>query len=161
MKPEAFENVKNQIGFCGIWCGSCVVGNGTLRELTKRYEEIVRKYGLAEWAPKDLSFKEFTKGLVSVQAIPPCSGCHKGGGRDDCEMRTCALGKGVADCSECDQPELCENNQTLSHMRTGAQLAGLFMKTEKVNRKQLLAYWTAELKGRWPCYILFMDDKHP
>lgn len=70
LKPEAFENVKNQIGFCGIWCGSCVVGNGTLRELTKRYEEIVRKYGLAEWAPKDFSFKEFTKGLVSMQGIP-------------------------------------------------------------------------------------------
>jgi len=76
-------------------------------------------------------------------------------------MRTCALGKGIADCSECDQPEMCNNNQTLNHMRTGAQLAGLFVKIEKVNRKELLANWTSELKGRWPCYILFMDDKHP
>ena len=161
MKSEAFENVKNQIGFCGIWCGSCVVGNGTLRELTKRYEEIVKGYGLVEWAPKDFSFEEFAKGIVSIQAIPPCSGCHKGGGRGDCEMRRCALGKGIVDCSECDQPEVCENFETLSHMRTGAQLAGLFVKTEKTNRKELLTDWTAELKGKWPCCILFMDDKHP
>lgn len=161
MRSEAFENVRNQIGFCGIWCGSCVVGNGALRELTKRYGEIVRKYGLAEWAPKDFSFEEFTKGFVSIQAISQCSGCRKGGGRDDCEMRTCALGKGMSDCSECDQPEMCKNHETLNHMRAGAQLAGLFVKTEKANRKDLLANWTAELKGRWPCYILFMDDEHP
>ena len=41
LKAKAFENVQGQIGFCGIWCGSCVVGNGTLKELTKRYEEII------------------------------------------------------------------------------------------------------------------------
>lgn len=160
MKSEAFENVKSQIGLCGIWCGSCVVGNGTLRELTKGYGEVVRRYGLAEWAPKNFSFQEFTKGLASIQAIPPCSGCRKGGGRDDCEMRICALGKGIADCSECDQPEMCENHETLNHMRAGAQLAGLFVKTDKVDQEELLANWTTALKGRWPCCILFMNDKH-
>jgi len=161
LKAEAFENVKSQIGFCGIWCGSCVVGNGTLGELTKGYGEVVRRYGLAEWAPKDFRFEEFTKGLASIQAIPPCSGCRKGGGRDDCEMRICALGKGITDCSECDQPETCKNRETLNHMRAGAQLAGLFVKTEKADQEELLTNWTAELKSKWPCYILFTDDKHP
>ena len=46
MGVESFEDVKGQIGCCGIWCGSCVVGNGALRELTRRYEEIVENYGL-------------------------------------------------------------------------------------------------------------------
>ena len=161
MKAEAFENVKSQIGFCGIWCGSCVVGNGTLGELTKGYGEVVRRYGLAEWAPKDFNFEEFTKGLASIQTIPPCSGCRKGGGRDDCEMRICASGKGIADCSECGRPDMCKNHATLNHMRAGAQLAGLFVKTDKANQEELLANWTAELKGRWPCCILFRGDKHP
>jgi hypothetical protein len=44
-EKKAFENVKSQIGFCGIWCGSCVVGNGTLRELTRKFEEMTRAYG--------------------------------------------------------------------------------------------------------------------
>ncbi len=36
---EAFDRVKAQIGACGIWCGSCAVGNGSLRELSRRFEE--------------------------------------------------------------------------------------------------------------------------
>ena len=72
MKVKPFENVKDQIGYCGIWCGSCVVGNGTLRELTKRYEEIIKSYGLEHWAPKDFDFKEFMKGLASIETMPLC-----------------------------------------------------------------------------------------
>ena len=95
MKSESFENVKNQIGFCGIWCGSCVAGNGTLRELTKRYADIIKRYGLEGWAPKDFDFKEFLKGLASMQAMPLCQGCLKGDGRPNCEMRVCASNKNI------------------------------------------------------------------
>jgi hypothetical protein len=28
---NAYENVMDQIGYCGICCGSCAVGNGALR----------------------------------------------------------------------------------------------------------------------------------
>ena len=43
-KIDALENVKNQIGYCGIWCGSCIVGNGTLRELTDKYKDLTETY---------------------------------------------------------------------------------------------------------------------
>ena len=85
MNGEAFENVKNQIGFCGIWCGSCIVGNGTLRELTKRYEELIERYDLEAWAPKDFDFQEFKNGLTSIQAMPFCRGCLQEDGRPNCE----------------------------------------------------------------------------
>ena len=94
-KAETSENVKSQIGFCGIWCGSCMVGNGTLRELTKRYEEMTNAYGLGKWCPKDFDYGEFSKGLASIQRMPLCIGCLKGGGRDDCEIRACASNKGL------------------------------------------------------------------
>ena len=155
MKAKPFENVKNQIGFCGIWCGSCVAGNGTLRELTKGYEEIVEKYGLEEWAPKDFDFKEFMKGLASIQAMPSCRGCLKGDGRSNCEMRACASNKNITDCSQCDQPTACKNLETLQKMRTGANRAGLYVKTENVDRQELIEKWTSELKSKWPCCILF------
>ena len=49
METKAFENVKDQIGRCGIWCGSCIVGNGTLITLTKRFEHLIKGYGVDKW----------------------------------------------------------------------------------------------------------------
>ena len=156
LSTKAFDNVKNQIGYCGIYCGSCVVGNGTLNDLTKRYEEIIQRYGLKEWAPKDFDFQEFSKGLASIQAMPLCRGCLKGGGRDNCEMKACASSKKIHDCSECDRPQECENLEILQHMRIGAQDAGLFVKTEKVpEQKKLIKKWTKELKRKWPSCVSF------
>ena len=55
---NAFKNVKNQIGYCGIWCGSCVVGNGVLEKLTQKYDEIINNYDVEAWGPKDFDFQE-------------------------------------------------------------------------------------------------------
>jgi hypothetical protein len=159
LKVKPFENVMNQIGFCGIWCGSCVVGNGVLRELTKRYEEIIKNYGLEKWAPKDFDFKEFVKGLASMQAMPLCQGCLKGDGKPNCEIRACASNKNITDCSECDQPTACKNSEILQKMRTGARRAGLFVKTKNVDRQELMEKWTSELKRKCTHYILFVPDK--
>jgi hypothetical protein len=155
LTAKDFKKVQNQIGFCGIWCGSCVVGNGALREMTMRYEDVVKSYGLEGWAPNDFSFKEFVKGLSSIQNMPLCPGCLKGGGRDNCEMKACAMSRKVSECIECDQTTACKNHETLKNMRTGAQDAGIFVKTEKVNRKELVKKWTTELKSKCPHQILF------
>jgi hypothetical protein len=53
MDAKAFENVRNQIGYCGIWCGNCAVGNGTMRQMAKRCEHIVGGYGVDEWGATD------------------------------------------------------------------------------------------------------------
>jgi len=158
-KATDFELVKNQIGFCGIWCGSCVVGNGTLRELTERYAEMIEAYGLKEWGPKDFDYKEFAKGLESIQTMPLCPGCLKGGGRDNCEMRTCASSKGIDDCSECGETAGCRHTELLQKMRSGALGTGLFVKTEAVDRQKLIEKWITELKTKWPSCILFMEEQ--
>jgi hypothetical protein len=154
----AFENVKDQIGYCGIWCGSCVVGNGTLREMTKRYKELINAYDLKDWAPKDFDFGEFYKGLESIQNMPLCPGCVKGGGRDNCEIRTCATEKGLEDCTSCRQFGRC-NIELLEHMRSGARKAGLSVKNQDDDRGEVVEEWTSELKAKWPCCILFINDK--
>lgn len=146
MPSDPFDNLKNQIGYCGIWCGSCAVANGKLRELAKRQEEIIKNYSVEQWGPKDFDFKEFMKGLKSIQNMSLCPGCLKGGGRDDCEIRACASAKKLSDCSECDNPEQCENKKLLKIMQTGAIRAGLFVKTENVDRKGLIDKWTTALK---------------
>lgn len=156
---EAFKNVEGQIGFCGIWCGSCVVGNGALRELTRKYEEVIRNYGLKEWGPRDIDYEEFLKNLASLQDTTLCPGCLKGGGRDDCEIRACAAGKRIDGCSMCGETEGCAHTEILRKMHSGARAAGLFLKTEDADREQLLDRWAAELKTGWPYCVLFLDDE--
>ncbi len=156
MRAKAFLNVKDQIGFCGIWCGSCIVGNGVLKELTKQYQELIEKYAFEEWAPKDFDFKEFKKGLVSIQNTPLCPGCLNGGGVPDCEIRSCARRKNIADCSECGRPEDCKNSEKLKKMRTGSVDAGLMVKMKKANRRDLINKWTRELEGKFPHRLLFI-----
>ena len=155
---NAFENVKDQIGYCGIRCGSCVVGNGTLRELTKRYKELINAYDLKDWAPKDFDFGEFYKGLESIQSMSLCPGCLKGGGRDDCEIRACAKEKGLEDCTLCKQFGRCKI-ELLEYMRSGARKAGLFVKNQDEDRREAVQRWMSELQAKWPCCILFTNDK--
>jgi len=120
VQAKAFENVKNQIGYCGLRCGSCIVGNGTLKELTKRYEQLIKGYGVNEWGAKDFDSKEFMKGLASTQNLPTCIGCLKGGGNDECKIRPCASEKEMSDCSECKESMAYKNSEALQKVRSGA-----------------------------------------
>ena len=154
---EAFQNVQNQIGFCGIWCGSCAVGNEVLRELTRRYVEFITAYGLEEWGPKDLDYKELLKGLESIENTPLCSGCLRGGGRENCEMKSCAVSKRITGCHRCWEPAACRYSEPLREMRLGAIRAGLFVNIEDVGQEELIETWTSKLRTNWPASILFAD----
>jgi hypothetical protein len=153
-----FDNVKGQIGRCGIWCGSCVVGNGTLKQLTGRYQKLIEAYGLRTWGPDDLDYDEFTKGLQSIQATPLCLGCLNGGGREECEIRLCASAKHADDCTECDAGSDCDHAEILEQMRSGALAAGLSVRSDRADRDELLKQWVAELASKWPCSLLFEDE---
>jgi hypothetical protein len=155
MKVKAFNNVKSQVGACGIWCGSCIVGNGALKETTRRYKEALRLHGLQEWAPKTFDYKEFEKGLDAIQGIPACRGCLKGGGRTRCEIRACARAKGIRFCADCELFQRCKHRTILRHMRNGARKAGLFVLDQGEDRRKKLAIWSLQLKGQWPHCLLF------
>jgi hypothetical protein len=155
---NAFDNVRDQIGFCGIWCGSCAVGNGVLPELTRRYKELINIYGLQEWGPKDFDYTELLRGLESIENMPPCSGCLRGGGRENCEMRSCASSRRITGCYACPEPVACKHSEPLHHMRSGAIKAGLFVTTEDVDRQQLVENGTAKLRTSWPASMLFAND---
>jgi len=154
----AYGRVKDQVGYCGIWCGSCVVGNGTLRRLSAGYKEVIRNYGLESWAPKTFDFKEFLKGLETIKKTPLCAGCRKGGGWESCPMRGCVIKKKITDCAECDDQAACPHSASLEKMRTGSFRAGLFVKTQRGKQKDFIAKSAARLKTRWPSGILFMDE---
>jgi len=155
---DAFENVKDQVGACGIWCGSCVIGNGTLRELTRRYRQTISDYGLEKWGPKEFDWEEFSKGLASLERLPVCPGCLRGGGRENCEIRACASQRHLDHCAACSIPASCPHAVLLGHMRSGAVAAALFVLPEGAQPAALVKEWTAALKARWPCSVLFSQE---
>jgi len=159
MQTEAFENVKNQIGFCGLWCGSCIVGNGALKELTKRYERLIKGYGVDKWSAKDFDSKEFMKGLASIQTLPICKGCLKGGGNDECKIRPCALKRRILDCSECNEHMTCKNLKALQKVRTGALAVGMLLKLGRGGQPELIENWVAEVKCEFPHCLLFPHSR--
>ena len=118
---------------------------------------MTRAYDLEKWAPREFDYKEFSKGLASIQGIPVCPGCLKGGGREECEMRTCATNRGLQDCGECRDLAECKHAEILERMRSGAASAGLNVKVGQVDRQELLKEWTDQLRHKWPSCILFMD----
>lgn len=88
MEAGLFENVRNQVGFCGIWCGSCLAGNGTIQELVKRFEEIVKNCELEKWVTKEFDFKEFMKGLACTQKMCLCQDAKKAVGLQPAKLES-------------------------------------------------------------------------
>jgi hypothetical protein len=157
LEAKGFENVKNQIGYCGIWCGSCMGGNGAILELTKKYEQMIKRSesALEKYAPKEFNFNEFMKGLACIQAMPQCPGCKKGGGDTTCKIRTCASQKNIDNCSQCDNLMECKNFEDLEkyNPKTKQELA----KIKDVDQKELIDKWTSELKVKWPFCVLLCE----
>jgi hypothetical protein len=153
-----FENVKNQIGFCGIWCGSCTGGNGSTQELAKKFEALAKasKQQLETWAPKSFNFDQFVKGLVCIQAMPACPGCRKGGGDSNCKIRICALSKSVTDCSQCDQLLACRNFEELE--KSNPKIREGLIELKNKGQAALIEKWTRELKAKWHHCILLCES---
>lgn len=154
---EGFENVKNQIGFCGIWCGSCLGGNDAILELTRKYEQIIKRSqaALEKWAPKEFDFNEFMKGLASIQAMPLCPGCKKGGGNPACEIRICASKKNITNCSQCDGLAECKNFESLE--QGYPKIKEELRKIKNVDQKEVIENWMSELKTKWPHCVLLCE----
>ena len=146
-KSQAFENVKNQLAYCGLWCGSCLVGNGTVNERAQKCRKAIIDYGVHEWGPSEVDYKALLKGLAVVGAMTPCRGCLKGGGRTDCEIRACAVSKRVSECVDCKESKGCTNVKIISHMRRGAKRVGMKVKNRAGDRSKVLREWQDEATG--------------
>ena len=166
MENKAFKNVKKQLGYCAIWCGSCIVGNSALKEVTKKYEHIIEGYGIDEWGAQEQGFngQELMKALKGIQNIPICVGCRKGGGNLSCKIRPCVSNKKLADCTDCREFMKCENRESLDKVRTGASKVGMMVKTceDKDDQQRLVKKWTKEIADRFPSSVVLRerDSEH-
>ena len=158
MNRQAFDNVRGQVGVCGIWCGSCAVGNGALREVTHRYRDALDGYGVEGWAPPELDYEALSDSLSVVAESASCLGCRRGGGPANCEMRTCAEERNLQECSACKEED-CPHDELLASMRRGADDAGLLVKTATGGTDTWLRTCTRQLKDQFPGCVLFLEKK--
>lgn len=112
------ESVEKQVGPCGITCGTCPLGNGTIAESAKKTKEYINTFGIKEWAPmvpggSELDWNAADKVMDWVGKYGQCLGCEQGGGPPDCAIRQCANAKGVELCNECDEVRGCEKFEWL------------------------------------------------
>ena len=110
--PDTSIDVKNQVGPCGITCGTCDLGNGTLANSSKKTIELINSVGIKDWAPMvpggaELDWEVTEKTLDWMTKYAFCAGCEKGGGSPTCAIRICANEKGFSLCNECDELEAC------------------------------------------------------
>ena len=91
---EAYQNVKNQVGPCGITCRTCPTGNGTIAETAKKANEFIKMWGIKDWLSSipggsEIQWSESDKALDWVTKYAICPGCEQGGGPPDCAIKNC------------------------------------------------------------------------
>ena len=155
MERGHLERVMPQIGRCGIWCGSCVVGNGALMELARRYRDMVDSHGLEHWGAEGFDYAEFAKGLALISELEVCPGCLSGGGRDGCKLRSCAHERQLDGCVDCGEFSRCPDGELLEHMRSGARRAGLTVVDSRADAERVRASAESELHELWWWRALF------
>jgi hypothetical protein len=158
MTREAYENVKDQHGACGIWCGSCAVGNGSIRELAERLGIVLDSHGAEHWTPTEMDYRAFARGLSTIGESAACTGCRKGGGRDDCPMRVCSVDGKLAACTDCSDFGSCPNDELLQHMRDGARKARLFVRDPGEDESKCMEAWAERVMTTWPSSLLFLEE---
>ena len=141
MQEEAFEKVKLQVGPCGITCGTCALGNGTIAETSKKTLDYVNGYGIKEWAPlvpggKGLDWAGFEKTIGWLTTYGYCFGCEPGGGPPDCAIRICSKEKDYELCSQCGDVDGCDRFDWLGEHATTMKKS---LKENKGKTKEELA----------------------
>jgi len=101
-------DVKNQVSYCGVTCGTCGQGSGEAASASKRVLELIEAIDVKNWAPRvpggaELDWAMTEKTLEWMTKNTFCRGCEKGGGSPNCAIRTCAQEKGFSLCNECDE----------------------------------------------------------
>ncbi len=93
------EETKN-IGYCGLDCGNC-----DARIATITHDEELRKKTAELWSK--LNQAEITPDMID------CTGCRVEGAKTPycesyCQIRQCAMRKGISTCGECEEMKECE-----------------------------------------------------
>ena len=112
MLTEDYAIVKDQVAPCGLRCGECNLGNGSVAETAINLMKYIQAYDLPSWAHElpggvDIDFKRLDQNLIWVGRSLKCPGCLRGGGNPDCPIRLCSKEEGLSSCAQCADLKAC------------------------------------------------------
>jgi hypothetical protein len=103
---EPLNEIKNRAGPCGIVCGSCPLGSGSVAEAAAKTRKHIVDCQIPMWSPfvpggEVIDWTGVDRGLDWMEKYARCAGCESGGGPPDCTIRICARERGCELCSSC------------------------------------------------------------
>jgi hypothetical protein len=113
---ELEKDLRNLVGYCGLYCGACGIYQGRIKEAVGNLRKVIGVYGfdkiapeLAKWEPAFKNYAEFEKVLDGfAKLFGECLGCVAGGGDPNCVVRQCCRQKDYVTCTECIEMNTCE-----------------------------------------------------
>lgn len=124
---------RNEIGYCGIHCDTCILGKGVAQKHAKKVLKEMDEIDLDSWQesmPKKdpFNYDDLKKGLKWLTTMD-CKGCHAGGGDSDCKFRLCGKEKGVKNCGGCSELPCAYMKKVKKE--SGLDIAANFIKEKK------------------------------
>jgi hypothetical protein len=91
--------------YCGLYCGACDIYQKRIGQSGEELRKVLDAYRFDEittQVPGLENYEAFHKVLNTLVIIfGQCSGCPKGGGPPQCDIRNCCSEKGYKTCAEC------------------------------------------------------------
>lgn len=132
---------KDQAGPCGIVCGACTLGSGTVAETAGQTKKSIVDCQIPSWAPfvpggEAIDWAAVDRALTWMETYARCAGCENGGGPPDCTIRICAREKGYDLCSSCEELEECTRFDWLRDH--GQQIKERLMQCRGLSREEYI-----------------------
>jgi hypothetical protein len=108
-------DLRDLTSYCGLYCPGCELHQGRsakqlekLRRTPEKYSSVAGTDSPAE--DQTASSDDTVEGVLDSvsRQYGSCSGCKKGDGKKDCQVRSCASDRGYSTCVECIRMENCK-----------------------------------------------------
>ncbi len=135
------DRIKSQAGPCGIVCGSCPLGNGSVAESAGLTRKHIANCKIPMWSPlvpggEVIDWTAVDRGLDWMEKYAVCAGCESGGGPPDCTIRICARERGHELCSSCTDLDSCTKFEWLKEH--GSQLKGKLKESRGLSKAEYI-----------------------
>jgi hypothetical protein len=146
---EALNGIENQVGPCGILCGACPLGSGTVAESAGRTRKHIEDCQIPMWSPfvpggETIDWAAVDRGLNWIQKYACCAGCQNGGGPPDCAIRICARERGYELCRSCGDLDGCNKFEWLKEH--GQEMKGKLKENRELSKEEYIKKMRSSFK---------------
>lgn len=116
-------------GYCGLYCGDCAFGKGTIPDLARDLRKELREARFDKIA-EVIPFKEFKQYQQCYEVLGAlvkmrCKGCRTSSRSKFCNIAKCAIKKGYVGCWDCEGFAGCKKLEFLEPVHGEGHLKNL------------------------------------